>query len=97
VGGCLTKTYRVNLKAKADNVFRFRWLESQLALLNKLSTVKDIRHALSVLPHTLFESYDRLLESIDETYTDLVIAALYLIIHSKESLTLVEIAGHRTN
>ncbi|KAI5789959.1 hypothetical protein FPQ18DRAFT_39445 [Pyronema domesticum] len=68
----------------------FRWLECQLAL-NKLSTVKDIRRALSVLPHTLFESYDRLLESIDETCTNLVIAALYLIIHSLEPLTLVKI------
>jgi hypothetical protein len=59
---------------------RFRWLECQLALINKLRTEKEIRHALTVLPQTLFESYDRLLELIDGKYAELVMKVLHLVI-----------------
>jgi hypothetical protein len=70
---------------------RFRWLECQLAILNKLRTEKDIRHALTVLPRTLFESYDRLLESINEQYADVVSSALFLVIHTIKPLSLGQI------
>jgi hypothetical protein len=70
---------------------KFRWLECQLAILNKLRTEKDIRHALTVLPRTLFESYDRLLESINEQYADVVSSALFLVIHAIKPLSLGQI------
>jgi hypothetical protein len=50
-------------------------------LLNRLRTENDIRRAISptVLPRTLYESYDRLLESIDHKYEQLVMKTSFLI------------------
>ncbi|KAF8544144.1 hypothetical protein BDD12DRAFT_906719 [Trichophaea hybrida] len=44
----------------------FRWLECQLDLLSRLRTTNAIREALQRLPHTLFETYDRMLECIED-------------------------------
>lgn len=57
-------------------------------LLNILRTENDINHALTVLPRTLFETYDRLLESIDQKYAGLVKRALFLVIHKHTDISL---------
>jgi hypothetical protein len=72
-------------------MIRFRWLECQLTILNKLCTERDVRDALAVLPQTLFESYDRLLISIDERHAELIRKALALIVHARKKLNLEQV------
>ncbi|KAF8537799.1 hypothetical protein BDD12DRAFT_981933, partial [Trichophaea hybrida] len=72
----------------------FRWLQCQLALLNRVKTPKAIREALQKLPTTLFETYDRMFEYIDDEDHDsveLVRKALFLIVHVARPLRLGEL------
>lgn len=47
--------------------YRFRWVACQLDLLSKLPTDRAKREALSKLPPTLFETYERILERVNES------------------------------
>ncbi|KAF8249154.1 hypothetical protein K440DRAFT_660414 [Wilcoxina mikolae CBS 423.85] len=72
----------------------FRWLQCQLDLLNRLKTQKDIREALKKLPRTLFETYDRMLEYIEEeSSAELVSKAFHWVVHSARSLKLEEVVA----
>ncbi|KAI5818981.1 hypothetical protein BZA77DRAFT_342351 [Pyronema omphalodes] len=61
----------------------FRWLDCQLDLLHRHRTVAAIRETLEYVPHTLFETYDRILEYIDvEPYADLIRDVILITMHS---------------
>ena len=49
-----------------DN-YRFRWVQCQLDQLLKLRTPGAVRNALSSLPPTLDQTYERLLSKLDAT------------------------------
>ncbi|KAI5796870.1 hypothetical protein FPQ18DRAFT_303050 [Pyronema domesticum] len=61
----------------------FRWLDCQLDLLHRHRTVVSIRKTLESVPHTLFETYDRILEYIDiEPYADLICNVILITTHA---------------
>jgi len=70
---------------------RFRWLQCQLDLLNRLPTRKAIKEALGRLPRTLFETYDRMLEYIEEYSVELACKAFQLIVYPQRPLTTEEL------
>ncbi|KAF8522653.1 hypothetical protein JB92DRAFT_3268881, partial [Gautieria morchelliformis] len=49
----------------ADRAGRFRWVVCQLDALRKCRTPAALEKALTRLPKTLYETYDRILEAID--------------------------------
>ena len=63
-----------------------------MELLNRLKTPKDIRDALDNLPRTLFETYDRMLEYLEEESSiELASKAFHWVVHSGRPLTLEEV------
>ncbi|KAF8539493.1 hypothetical protein BDD12DRAFT_924175 [Trichophaea hybrida] len=84
---------QINLKEDMRKLIieEFRWLQCQLDLLNRLPTQKAIKEALGRLPRTLFETYDRMLEYIEEDSVELACKAFQLIVHSERPLTIEEL------
>ena len=58
---------------------RFRWVVCQLDILRRLSIVADIRSALTRLPKTLDETYERVLCNIPPESQDMSHKTLQLI------------------
>ena len=68
----------------------------QLDALRVCRRPSAIKRALEVLPETLYDTYDRILESIDDTDIDDARAILQWLAFSKRPLTLEEIAEAAT-
>lgn len=67
-------------------------MECQLNALRKCITPSAIRKALSHLPKTLDETYDRILKNIPLEYQREASCVLHLLIVSRRPLTLEEVA-----
>jgi hypothetical protein len=72
---------------------RFRWLECQLEHLSTLETEKAIKNALQNLPITLFETYERILDSIEDcrSSTELARKAFLWLVGAERPLQLTEL------
>lgn len=85
------------LSERADGVFR--WADLQFQELGKKAREKDVVKALSKLPKTLGETYQRILQRIDEDYADEAFAILQWLAYSCQPLSLeqaAEIAAFET-
>lgn len=72
--------------------FRFRWVDCQLDALARCSSVKALRNALESLPHTLDETYDRILLSIPEEHRGIAMIMLQWLTFSARPISLGEMA-----
>ncbi|KAF9242323.1 ankyrin repeat-containing domain protein [Melanogaster broomeanus] len=79
------------LLRKADGMFR--WVQCQLDRLNDCRTDGDIRTVLDTLPTGLFETYGRILSTIEEKEFDGAVAsrALMWLVAALEPLTLFQL------
>ncbi|KAL6815059.1 ankyrin repeat-containing domain protein [Trichoderma sp. SZMC 28015] len=75
---------------KADSMFQY--VRFQLEVLQELSSVHDIHHALLDLPIGLDATYDRILANIDVKFQRRVINSLKWLAFSKRVLTIKELA-----
>lgn len=71
---------------------RFRWAVCQLDSLSKCLKRDKLRNALQSLPTGLYETYDRIMYSIDEDYIEDVFKILQWLVHSTRPLDLAEVA-----
>lgn len=71
---------------------RFRWVECQLETLRKCITVAAIEKALTGLPKTLDDTYNRILDSIPEEYQKEAFCVMQLLTVSYHPLTIAEVA-----
>ena len=71
---------------------RFRWVQCHLDQLKLCKKRKDLKEKLHDLPKDLDQTYERIMDSIDDDYKDLAIMALTWLCHSVRPLTLDEIA-----
>jgi hypothetical protein len=72
--------------------FRFRWAECQLQIIGSCVLPGAARKKLKQLPTTLYDSYDRILESISEENIGAVRSALMFLAHSIKPMAVEEIA-----
>ncbi|KAL8699652.1 MAG: hypothetical protein Q9201_005881 [Fulgogasparrea decipioides] len=70
----------------------FRWVDCQLNALCKCLTLAGLRNALSSLPKTLDETYNRILLGIDEDYRREAYTALEWLAFSMRPLRIDEVA-----
>lgn len=70
---------------------RFRWVTCQLDMLRRCTSISTIRKAMTALPKSLDETYDRLLLGIDEVHQPEVMKILQALTVSRHPLTLEEI------
>src|SRR5271168_34743 len=70
---------------------RFQWVICQLDMLRRCTSVSAIRKAMSALPKSLDETYDRILLGIDEIHQPEVMKVLHALTVSVSQLTLEEI------
>ncbi|KAL5325365.1 hypothetical protein ACEPPN_006490 [Leptodophora sp. 'Broadleaf-Isolate-01'] len=68
----------------------FRWVVCQLDVLRKCLKVDALRKALKSLPKTLDETYDRILRSIDEDYSQDAFRILQWLVYSARPLRIEE-------
>ena len=73
-------------------ISRFRWVECQLESLKRCVTPAAVRKALSQLPKTLDETYNRILKCVPAEYQREIRCALHLLVISCRPLTLYEVA-----
>lgn len=71
---------------------RFRWVECQLDVLRDCLTMTSVEAALSNLPDTLDETYDRILKSIDKQYLEYARTAFALLLVTRQPLKVEELA-----
>jgi len=71
---------------------RFRWAVCQLDTLRQCRKARDIREALTQLPTTLDQTYERMLDSIDPKDQSEAFAILRWLTSSRRPLTLPELA-----
>lgn len=73
---------------------RFRYAESQIAHVAKQLTGRDVRKALSQLPHDLNEAYERILRQVksETTYQTYMQRALRWLCFATRPLTLTELS-----
>ncbi|KAM3087481.1 hypothetical protein ACMFMG_001567 [Clarireedia jacksonii] len=69
----------------------FRWVVCQLDMFRKCTSVTMIRKAMTTLPKSLDETYERILEQIDESYHADVRKILQALTVAKKSLTVDEL------
>jgi ankyrin repeat protein len=74
------------------NHYRFRWVECQLEVLRDCVTKTSVEAALSDLPNTLDETYDRILENIDRQHLEYVRTAFALLLVTCRPLKVEELA-----
>ncbi|KIJ63625.1 hypothetical protein HYDPIDRAFT_29421 [Hydnomerulius pinastri MD-312] len=88
----LKEKIRVRLMEKADGMFR--WVQCQLDRLNDCWSPGDINEVLDTLPTTLYETYERILSTIDRKEFDSRIArrALMWLVSALEPLRLSSLA-----
>ena len=72
-------------------VIRFRWVVCQLDMLRNCVTLPALRRALKSLPKTLDETYERILTSIDESYSSDVRKLLQFLTFSQHAMNLTEL------
>ncbi|KAL9625855.1 MAG: hypothetical protein Q9160_000175 [Pyrenula sp. 1 TL-2023] len=70
----------------------FRWVQCQIDVLSRLRTDRDIRQALTKLPHTLYGAYERILEQIEEIDRPVARRALLWLAYGPRAMTLSELA-----
>ncbi|KAH6662712.1 ankyrin repeat-containing domain protein [Halenospora varia] len=70
----------------------FRWVACQLEVLRKCLKVDALRKALKSLPKTLDETYARILDSIDEQYSQDAFQVLQWLVYSARPLRIEEVA-----
>lgn len=70
---------------------RFQWVTCQLDMLRRCTSINAIRKAMTVLPKSLDETYDRLLLGIDEIHQSEAMKVLQALTVSRDPLTLEEI------
>ncbi|KIW77282.1 hypothetical protein Z517_09728 [Fonsecaea pedrosoi CBS 271.37] len=75
-----------------SDIQRFRWVVCQLDMLGGCTKVSSIRQALTELPETLDETYERILNAIPRTNKDDARSILQWLVYSKRTLTLEEVA-----
>jgi len=80
------------LTAKAEGIYRFRWVECQMDQLKKCHRVVDVKEKLTFLPRTLNDTYKRILLGIPPDYSTLVARMFTWIIYAKHPLTIQELA-----
>ena len=74
------------------NRYRFRWVECQLEVLGDCLTMASVEAALSDLPNTLDETYDRILENIDRQHLEYARTAFALLAVTCQPLKVEELA-----
>src|SRR3954468_11954146 len=72
--------------------FRFRWVALQLSELEKCPSLRRLRKQLDALPKVLYETYDRILVRLDESYHSDVRTFLCWLAFSTRPMALEEIA-----
>ncbi len=80
------------LATLSSDYSRFRWVDLQLDSLKKCLTYSDVKKALTSLPKTLSESYERILLAIDEEHRRKALVALQWISHCCQPITIEELA-----
>ncbi|OPB46410.1 hypothetical protein A0O28_0065310 [Trichoderma guizhouense] len=75
---------------KSDGMFQY--IRCQFEVLQKLSSPRDIRRVLADLPKGLDETYDRMLQGIDNRYRKSVANSLKWLAFSMQPLTVDELA-----
>ncbi|KAK8104492.1 uncharacterized protein PG998_011525 [Apiospora kogelbergensis] len=78
------------ITAESDGVFR--WADLQIQSLEKFSRKPDIRRVLARLPKGLNQTYERMLDTIDEDYVQDASAVLRWLCYSRLPLTLKQLA-----
>lgn len=76
---------------KADGMFQ--WINCQIDHLCKFKTHNAIREALKSLPKTLEDTYLRILQSIDEEYTETAQKILRWLVRGTRELSMRELAS----
>ena len=80
-----------NLGCLIDFIYRFRFAECQLEALRKCRTLRHVKIALSQLPKTLDETYDRILNCIEEEDRLVAHRTLQLLVFTCRPLTIAEL------
>ena len=75
-----------------DLDFRFRWVACQLDVLRKCIKLDGLTKRLNALPKTLDETYDRILQNIDDEYQNDTFKVLQWLAFSARPVTLAEVA-----
>lgn len=71
------------LMIQLSNGHRFGWVTLQLDSLEKNCLgLRVLKRSLRNLPGNLFETYDRIIQNMDENYRDLALLALQWLIYS---------------
>ncbi|KAH6704178.1 hypothetical protein BKA61DRAFT_660800 [Leptodontidium sp. MPI-SDFR-AT-0119] len=90
------KRWPANVRGEIKNTLMegaqgmFRWVVCQLDVLRKCLKVDALRRALKTLPKTLNETYDRILRSIDEDYSQDAFRILQWLVYSARPLRMEE-------
>jgi predicted transcriptional regulator len=71
----------------------FKWVECQLKALRKCRNIRAVKIALTQLPKTLDETYERILGSIDEDDQKMAHCVLQLLAVSERPLSLSEVVA----
>lgn len=80
----------MHLVSRAEGMFR--WIHCQLDVLRKIRTQCALGKALNTLPTGLVETYDRILDRIDEQDHDYVVRVIKWLIGAEHPLSLQELA-----
>src|SRR6266536_4695406 len=80
------------LSFRSHGILRFRWVVCQLEFIRGKKTAKDLKMALNALPETLDDTYNRILNDIQEEYKEVARRALQLVIFACRPVTLYEVA-----
>ena len=70
----------------------FRWIQCQLDTLRKIRTLQAVKQALQTLPTGLDETYDRMLNSIEDKDHEYVLRMLHWLVGSERPLSFGELA-----
>lgn len=87
----LKSKVKTHLTSRADGVFR--WADLQMKELAGKAREKDVEKALTRLPETLGQTYERMLQKIDrDDYGEEALMVLRWLAYSQRPLTLAEIS-----
>src|ERR1700677_4230327 len=88
---CKCFKYKI-AQEETDIGIRFRWVACQLDVLRKCIKLDGLTKKLKSLPKTLDETYDRILQNIDDEYHNDAFNVLQWLAFSARPVTLAEVA-----
>src|SRR5438105_2244232 len=91
IPGCCKERSQATLRRLTLPIERFPWIACQLETLRSCLTRTALKKALTSLPKTLPDTYDRILTSTVEGHREAALRALQWLTYAVRPLTLYEV------